>query len=204
MSYSDFKTLEDVKKKFNITVRSSGSLFGSVNEIVPSEQFTETLKENVDLALNINTEKARSELIIAPLLVEARKRLNREISLFSGSEFNVDAQLGLTGYCDFILSKSPNQVFIEAPVICIVEAKNENIKSGFAQCTVEMIASDIFNKRNSCPINSILGVVTTGSNWKCLKLENDVVFIDFNEYLISQAGKILGIFVEAINSIKKI
>lgn len=206
MSYSDFRTLEDVKQKFNITVSSSGSLFSSIIEVKPSEQFSEILKENIDLALNINTEKARSELIIAPLLVEARKLLNREISLFSGLEFNVDDQLGLVGYCDFILSKSPDQIFIEFPVSCIVEARNENIRSGYAQCAAEMIAAAIFNKRNSFAIDYILGVVTTGSNWKFLKLQNDMLSIDFNEYLISQAGKILAIFVEAIkdNSIRKI
>lgn len=198
MPYSDFKNLEDVKKKFNITVNSGGSLFESVEEITPSTQFAEILQENVELALNINTEKARSELIIAPLLVETRKLLNREISLFSGLEFNVDEKLGLSGYCDFILSKSPDQIFLEVPVICIVEAKNENIKSGYAQCAVEMIAAEIFNERHSNAANYILGVVTTGSNWKFLKLENGVLVIDFNEYLISQAGKILGILVEAI------
>jgi hypothetical protein len=198
MSYSDFKTLDDVKSQFNITVSSSGSLFSTINEITPTPQLIETLKEHVELALNINTEKARSELIIAPLVVEVRKLLNREISLFSGLEFNVDETLGLNGYCDFILSKSPNQIVIETPVICIVEAKNENIKSGYAQCIAEMIAAERFNNCHSHPVNFILGVVTTGSNWKFLKLENQVVVIDFNEYLISQVGKILGIFIEAI------
>lgn len=200
MSYSDFKTLDDVKNKFNITVSSSGSLFGTVNDIIPTPQLTEILTENVDLALNINTEKARSELIIAPILVEVRKLLNREISLFSGLEFNVDETLALNGYCDFILSKSPNQVFMEIPIICIVEAKNENIKLGYAQCATEMIAAEIFNNRHSHSVNYILGVVTTGSNWKFLKLENKIIFIDFNEYLISQVGKILGILVETIKS----
>jgi hypothetical protein len=82
MAYSDFKNLADVEQKFNITVSSSGSLFASVNKIQPSEQLGDILAENVSLALNINTEKARSELIIAPVLVEVRKLLNREISFF--------------------------------------------------------------------------------------------------------------------------
>jgi len=198
MSYSDFKSLEDVKKKFGISVSSGGSLFGLQGDFELSERFAEILDENVDLALNINTEKARSELIISPLLVETRKLLNRKISLFSGVEFNVDDKLGLTGFCDFILSKSPDQVFIEVPVVCIVEAKNENIKSGYAQCAAEMVAAEIFNRQNLHAIDYILGIVTTGSNWKFLKLENNVIYIDFNEYLITQAGRILGILVEAI------
>lgn len=201
MSYSDFKTLTDIQNKFNINFNSSGALFTSVHAINPSPQFVEILLENVELALNINTEKARSELIIAPLLVEARKLLHREISMFSGLEFNVDEQLGLTGYCDFILSKSPNQIFLEVPVISIVEAKNENIKSGYAQCAAEMIAAELFNQRHSRTVNYILGIVTTGSNWKFLKLANGVICIDFSEYLISQSGKILGILVTALQEI---
>lgn len=201
MSYSDFKTLEEVKTKFNISISSSGSLFKNTAHSKPSEQLVNILDENVSLALNINTDKARSELIIAPVLVEVRKILERKVSLFSGLEFNVDEKVGLNGYCDFILSKSPDQISLEFPVICIVEAKNENIKSGYAQCVAEMIASEIYNKKHSHPVTHILGVVTTGSNWRFLKLENGAAYIDFEEYLISQVDKILGVFVSVMNSI---
>jgi len=47
----------------------------------------------------------------------------------------------------------------------------------------------------------ILGVVTTGSNWKFLKLKDSQVLIDFDEYLISQIDKILGIFIDSIHKI---
>jgi hypothetical protein len=208
MSYSDFKTLDEVKSQFNISVSSSGSLFKNAKNTNirsrVSEQLVNILDENVSLALNINTEKARSELIIAPVLVEVRKLLERKVSLFSGLEFNVDEKAGLNGYCDFMLSKSPNQIFLEFPVVCIVEAKNENIKSAYAQCVAEMIASEIYNKKHSHSVTYILGVVTTGSNWRFLKLENSIVSIDFDEYLISQVDKILGIFVEVMNSITEI
>jgi hypothetical protein len=46
------------------------------------------LQENVALALNINTEKARSEMIIAPMLIEVRKLLKKQVSIFSGIEFH--------------------------------------------------------------------------------------------------------------------
>jgi len=199
MSYSDFKTLDDVKSQFGISVSSSGSLFKNTKNTEQSEQLYNILEENVSLALNINTEKARSELIIAPVLVEVRKLLERKVSLFSGVEFNVDEKAGLNGYCDFLFSQSPNQIFLEFPVICIVEAKNENIKSAYAQCVAEMIASEIYNKKHSHQVTYILGVVTTGSNWRFLKLENNTVSIDFDEYLISSVPKILGIFVDVMN-----
>nr|VFJ88558.1 MAG: hypothetical protein BECKH772A_GA0070896_1000928 [Candidatus Kentron sp. H]VFJ90608.1 MAG: hypothetical protein BECKH772B_GA0070898_1001028 [Candidatus Kentron sp. H]VFJ96759.1 MAG: hypothetical protein BECKH772C_GA0070978_1000828 [Candidatus Kentron sp. H] len=198
MPYGNFKTIEDIQARFPVAIDSGAPLFDSIEEISPGAQFAEMLKENVDLALNIDTEKARSEFIIAPLLMEIRRMLEKKISLFSGSEFNVDSDAGLNGYCDFIISKSPDQVFIRAPVICVVEAKNENIRAGFGQCIAEMLAARLFNERNAASFDYILGVVTTGSNWRFLKLEGDRISIDFNEYLISQVGKILGILTMAI------
>lgn len=60
--------------------------------------------------------------------MDVRRHLNYQVSLFSGADFNVDAALGLTGFCDFILSRSTEQYYIETPVLTIVEAKNESIK----------------------------------------------------------------------------
>ena len=143
-------------------------------------------------------------MIIAPMLIEIRKILNRQISLFSGVEFNVDASLGLTGVCDYIISKSTNQVYISAPVVIIVEAKNENIKAGLPQCMAAMYAAKIYNEREHNDVDRILGVVTTGSNWKFLILEDMRVVIDYDEYLIDHAGKILAIILHTLTPEKQV
>ncbi|WP_333087171.1 MULTISPECIES: hypothetical protein [unclassified Microcoleus] len=88
------------------------------------------------------------------------------MSLFSGREFNVDAARGLSGYCDFLISRSPEQLVIESPVIALVEAKNDNIQSGLGECTGGTIAAQIFNQRREHDIQTIYGVLTTGSIWK--------------------------------------
>jgi len=113
----------------------------------------------------------------------------------------VDETLNLNGYCDFLISASPDQVFIEVPVVCIVEAKNENIRSGYPQCMAEMVGAKIFNDRQGHPVSAIIGVVTTGNNWRFLIFKDNIILIDFDEYLISQTGKILGIFSETIHNI---
>ncbi|MEI6416059.1 MAG: hypothetical protein WCP34_17620, partial [Pseudomonadota bacterium] len=56
-----------------------------------------------------------------------------------------------------------------------------------------------YNIQRGHSVNWILGVVTSGSNWRFLKLEDKLISIDFDEYLISQINKILGIFVAAIH-----
>ncbi|NEP44489.1 MAG: hypothetical protein F6K35_36855, partial [Okeania sp. SIO2H7] len=140
MPYSKF-TLAELKQKFNINLTGSEGKFNNIPEVAPKELLQEILKENVSLAVAIGSEKARSELIVSPILVEVRKYLNKQISLFSGIDFNVDVELGLNGFCDFIISNSTQQFFIESPVIALVEAKNDNLKSGLAQCLAETIAA---------------------------------------------------------------
>lgn len=192
MAYSDFK-LNEIIKLFGLTINETSELFAPIPELESSEYLAFTLKENIDLAVAINTEKARSELIIAPILLEIRKKFNNQISLFSGVDFNVDNQKGLNGICDFIISRSPEQLFVSAPVITIVEAKNENLKSGFGQCIAEMVAAQLFNEQEENEIKTIYGVVTIGTIWRFLKLEGKTVYIDLTEYYIKNANKILGI-----------
>ncbi len=192
MAYSQF-SLTEIQEKFQMELHQHISLFASIEPIPLSETLMAILDENVSLALAIYTEKARSELIIAPLLVELRKMLDRKISFFSGREFNVDAEQGLVGVCDFIISQSAELLLITAPVVAMVEAKNEDIRGGLPQCIAEMLAAQVFNQQAQNDIQMVYGVVTTGSLWKFLTLENRTVFVDLDEYHISQTGKLMAI-----------
>ena len=198
MAYSHFTSLQSIKQKFHLTIDENTDLFASVNEVEVSQFLAETLKENIPLALAIHTEKARSELIIMPLLVELRKLLNHQISLFSGVDFEVDPPQGLTGVCDFIVCRSTEQFFISAPILVIVEAKNENIKGGLGQCMAAMIAAKLFNEREGNDLAMVYGAITTGNIWRFVKLEKDTAFIDRREYYIERVGKILGILLNMV------
>jgi transketolase C-terminal domain/subunit len=112
----------------------------------------------------------------------------------------VDKEKGLTGTCDFIISRSPEQLFIKVPVITIVEAKNDNINRGLGQCVAEMVAAKLFNERGENGISTIYGAVTTGSLWKFLKLENQTIYVDMREYYLVNVGKILGILLSMIQN----
>ncbi|MFN0119105.1 MAG: hypothetical protein ACKV2V_01235 [Blastocatellia bacterium] len=192
MSYREF-TLPELQRRFSLVIAEEEDLFGGEEEIVPSTLLSETLAENTPLALAINTEKARSELIVMPVLMELRRQVNRQISLFSGIEFDVDSTRGLSGFCDFIISRSTQQLVLCAPIITLVEAKNDNIKSGLAQCIGEMMAAKIFNERENNPLPAVHGVVTTGSIWKFLRLTANQVRIDQTEYYLESVGRILAI-----------
>jgi len=199
MTYSNF-TLAKVKEDFGLTVDETQNLFADIEAVKPSEILTVTLQEYISLATAIGTEKARSEFLIAPILTEVRRQVNYQISLFSGTDFNVDFEKGLLGYCDFLLSASREQFFISAPVITIVEAKNENIIGGLGQCVAEMVAAQIFNQKKEIDIPVIYGVVTSGTAWRFLTLSENTVSIDLVEYYINQVETILAILLSPIQS----
>jgi hypothetical protein len=197
MSYSEF-TLQDIKTKFSTKIDEQISLFPDTAPLPVSPRLSELLQNWVPLAHAINTEKARSEFIIAPILAEVRSLFQNRISLFSGTLLNVDPQQGLTGTCDFILSLSPEQLMVDAPVIAVVEAKNENINLGIPQCMAELIACRIVNERQERAIPVVYGCVTTGTVWKYLKYGENTIIVDLDDYYISEVGRILGIFKSMI------
>ncbi|MBD2577273.1 hypothetical protein [Oscillatoria sp. FACHB-1406] len=197
MAYSDFK-LGEVIQTFGLTLHEVSGLFADVPKEDCDSLLETILQENTDLTVAINTEKARSEMIISPILLAVRRKFNSEIGLFSGIEFNVDSARGLNGFCDFILSLSKEQLFLRAPVVILVETKNENLKLGLAQCLAEMVAAQIFNEQQGNRIKSIYGATTIGTIWQFMKLENNQVYIDLSEYYIKDIRNILGILSMAI------
>lgn len=192
MAYSNF-SLGDLIKQFGLTLKDKNDLFAHIPEVGYSEYLDLTLNYNLRIASEINTEKARSEMIITPILLELRRMLDDKISLFSGKEFNVDLEKGLNGTCDFLISLSESQIVIMAPVIAIVEAKKEDLIGGLGQCAAEMYAAQLFNQKEGNQIPIIYGVMTSGTVWRFLKLEGNALDVDVAEYYVKDVGKILGI-----------
>ncbi len=203
MAYNEF-TLDMLLQQFELQIREHPNLFAEVEPVVTSELLHQILGESISLALDISTEKARSEFIIAPVLMELRRQFGGKISLFSGIEFNVDIARGLRGVCDFLISLSPLQLMVQAPVIAVVEAKNENIKLGLYQCIAELVAAQQFNRDRGNHRNSVYGVVTTGSLWKFLQLTGAVVSVDQAEYHIKEIDRIVGILMTMVRDAKAI
>ena len=200
MAYSSF-SLSKVKADFSLSTDESQDLFAATPPLLPSDLLMVTLREQIPLASAINTEKARSELVVMPVLMEVRRQLHHQIAIFSGTSFEVDPALGLEGRCDFILSRSPEQYYVTAPVLTIIEAKNESIPNGLGQCIATMVAARIFNQREGHAIDTLYGAVTTGNQWKFLKLADTTAFIDTSDYFINEIDKILGILVSTLQPV---
>jgi hypothetical protein len=198
MAYSDF-SLNQVKKVFGLTEKYV-QLFNDVATLEPSKWLQETLSYSIKLALSSSSEKARSEFIIAPILIELERRNMNKLSIYSGEKLDVDEEQGLKGECDFILSKGSISLTIQAPIFSLVEAKKSDIKGGLGQCIAQMLGAQRFNELENNSISGIYGCVTTGEDWQFLKLEDNFVFVDNQRYYINELGKMLGIFQFIVDS----
>jgi len=194
MAYSNF-TLSKLEADFGITITQAPGIFAGSPSVTPSALLVQTVDENLPLALPNGSEKARSEWILAPLLGEVRRQLDKSISVFSGITFTVDRKRGLDGICDFLLSASPKQLELEAPVLCAVEAKEHNTSLGLPQCIAEMIAAQLFNRQHGREEATIYGVVTTGDTFLFLRLSGTTVEVDLETYALHPLERVLGILV---------
>ncbi len=196
MTYSDFN-LDTVRKKFGLTLNTA-PLFERVAPRPSPTWLTESLDKGLQLALI--SEKARSELIVMPILLTSRELSHNLFSIYSGQRLDVDAVQGLIGECDFILAKSPPLPMMQAPVITLVEAKKNDIEGGLGQCTAQMVGANLFNQQEGQAIKTIYGCVTTGETWQFLRLTDSQVCIDSGRYYIDRVDKILGVLQAMLES----
>ncbi len=194
MAYNQFTAMQ-LREAYHLEITEQSGLFAAMPPAAISDWLRVTLQKQTVLALRGNTEKARSEYLIAPILAEVYEQMQERVNLFSGVEFNVDIPRGLSGCCDFLFSLSPLTREVEAPVVSIVEAKKENINSGIPQCFAELIAAQIFNDRTGHPIDTLYGVVTTGTDWQFLRLRGTAATIDSDLYYLGNVEKIVGILL---------
>ena len=197
MAYSDFD-LKSTLRVFELQALRDVDLFEKVGPLEPSAYLRDWLEEFGPVALGVNTEKARSESFINPILAEAKRRAGPPANILSGVAFDVDRARGLTGFCDYLIARSSEFYYVQSPVVAVVEAKKEDLIAGLGRCAAEMVAIRLFNEKEGSPIPAVHGCVTSGSNWRFLRLQGQTLWIDRPEYYVHDVGKILGILVEVI------
>jgi hypothetical protein len=187
MSFIDF-TLEKAEAMLGVRIRP-GILFPGLQPIVVPSWLKDSLERGMDLALV--SEKARSEFIVAPILLASREISNKVVAIYSGQRLDVDAAQGLVGECDFILAAAEPVPRLRAPLVTILEAKKNDIDAGLGQCVAQMVAARIFNEREGRKLAAIYGCVTTGESWQFLRLEGETVTLDRAHLYIVNVGAIL-------------
>jgi hypothetical protein len=198
MAYSDFK-ISELAEKFSLNNRKV-RLFG---EITPVSEISDWLKKSLQVAeeLSPKSEKAKSELIVMPILIELRNQNDKFLTIYSGDNLNVDEEKGLKGECDFILAKDVQSYDINYPIMQIVEAKKGEIEVGVPQCAAQMLGAKIFNQQKGVNLRAIYGCVTTGDDWLFIKL-TDEILIDTHKYYLGNVKELLGVFQKIVDEFK--
>ena len=199
MAYSNFTTLEQIVKELGIIPRYK-KIFGEIKKIEPSNWLKTTL--SYSYLVSSENEKTKSETIVQPILLELIKRNEDFIKFYSGSTLNADKEKGLTGECDFMITKNIENIILKNSILQVVEAKDHDMSLGIPQCISQMLGTKIFNEKNNANIDCIYGCVTTGDVWLFLKLCDNELFVDKQKYYLSEVDKILGVFQTIIDYYK--
>lgn len=165
-----------------------------VNQIVELVSPSQRLLLNLAAAkeLNLTTEKAVCEALIAPILTEIKFNNKNKIEFYSGEQLNVDRQRNLNGEIDFLFTKATKTFSIKAPIFCIVEAKIGLIDTGIPQAAAQMYAARLRNEQEGKPIPIIYGAVTDGKTWRFLRLEEQILYTDLTILYLDNLPLLLG------------
>ncbi|MGL4555401.1 MAG: hypothetical protein ACRC33_29890 [Gemmataceae bacterium] len=194
MAFSDF-TLRAALEAFALTEERDTDLFAGVPPLEPSASLRAWLDRFAPIAVGVNSELARSTFIIAPVLGEASQRSAGPMTVMPGVTLDVDRGRGLNGFCDYVVTRSPEFYFLRGPVFAVVEAKREDLVSGLGQCAASMVGLREFNDRDGTPVPAVYGAVTSGTNWRFLRLAGATLTVDRREYYLGEVGAILGVLV---------
>ncbi|MEZ4867159.1 MAG: hypothetical protein R3C14_37895 [Caldilineaceae bacterium] len=123
------------------------------------------------LYVDLTSEIARREVLIAPVLLNVTRYLKIKIRI----EYFLDVTNQLRGTLDYLLQNSDN--------LLVVEAKDENLQRGFTQLATELIALDQWEER-ATPL--LYGAVSIGNVWQfgILERATKVIIQDVNLYRV--------------------
>ena len=200
MAYRDF-TLEAIRRQLSVT-NHRADLFADITPIEPTEDLQKDLA--VASLIPARTEKAKSEVIVMPILIELLKRNDFFFTIYSGETLSADPSRGLTGECDFILAQNTGSFDIDAPMMIVVEAKKHDMDLGIPQCAAQMIGVQAFNQERDESIGTIYGCVTTADMWVFMKLEENRLLVDNKRYYFNDLNQLLGVFQRIIDYYKSI
>lgn len=197
MAFSNYKTIGEVLKIFQVTYTE----IDFINEIAYSisDYFREDLQFMMREGVVDNSDLAICQNLIYPVIKEIWKIYREHFIVWSQKFLNYDdnnEEISL--FSQYILAKrSPlGKVVFDQPYFILVEAKQDNFETGWAQCLAEMIAAQRLNGEYQI---IIFGIVSNGITWQFGKLEGEQFTRNSTYYTIQDLDKLF----RAVNFIFK-
>lgn len=193
MAFSDFKTLTEVQRRFEIRDSASDFVSGD-NLLSPSEQFLQGLAFARQHLNVFRSEAARCEAIIYPILLESYKAYAERYMLWIREPLAYDGILsGTPDY--FVATRSElGKNVVGTPVVMVVEAKKNDFEIGWGQCLAAMIAAQKINTQeiNRNAMFPVYGIVTDGVSWQFGKLAGDVFTENITPFSLGDVPRLFG------------
>ncbi|MBD2500139.1 hypothetical protein [Anabaena azotica] len=188
MAFSNYKTISEVLKAFQVTYTEANFIVEVPFEI--SHYFREDLELMMRDAVVDNSEVAICQNLIYPLIKEVWKTYRQPFIIWSHPSLNHDGNLSI--FPGYILAKrsSLGKVVFDKPYFILVEAKQDNFEAGWAQCLAEMIAAQRLNGEYQIVI---FGIVSNGATWQFGKLEGEVFTRNITPYTIYELDKLISV-----------
>lgn len=184
-------TFQELRQRFGITVENE-SFLPPVAPVALPDWLRAYLAINQLSPALAKSEKAVSEMLIAPVLSAVKENNLDKIALFSGEALTLPGEL--SGICDFIIAANPKAFLPEPPIMVLVEAKRQDLYSGIPQCVGEMLAARSTNERVNIDFDAVYGCVTTGNEWLFLRLNGNRAITDPTILYYPELEKVLGVF----------
>ncbi len=195
MPYTDF-TLESAESRLGLIV-GLGDLFPGLVPLPVPAWLNEQLDRGRAVAALVS-EKARSEFLVAPVLLACRELVSGHLAIYSGQRLDVDAERGLSGECNYILALTEPVPRLRAPLVTVLEAKRGDIELGLGQCVAQMMAARVFNDRAGTTAGPVFGAVTTGEAWQFLRLDGPNVTLHTTRLFVDNLGAVLAALQAAL------
>jgi hypothetical protein len=179
-----FSTIGEVLKEFQV-------FYTEANFIVEiAFNVSNYFREDLELVMRegvVDNSDAICENLIYPVIKEVWKQYLNNFILWSHQALTFDNNL--SGFPEYILAKkSPlGKVVFDKPYFILVEAKQDNFETGWAQCLAEMIAAQRLNGELEI---IVFGIVSNGGTWQFGKLEKNVFTRNATPYTIYELDKL--------------
>jgi hypothetical protein len=140
--------------------------------------------------ISLNSEIAKREFLIAPILTEIAINTNSKIKV----EYTIEVDDKLSGSLDYLICSNQE--------LLIIEAKKGDLDKGFNQLSAQLIALDKYEDSDDFG-NILYGAITMGEVWKfgTLNRSEKQIRKDINSYTIpSQIEKVFSILMGLVGS----
>ncbi len=181
-NFSSF-TYTEALKHLNIKHLCAWSF--DTEPVEPSDFFQKSLIRKSEV-FDLQTGEESKKLII-DLICEEVLHNFKHLKVWKSAALSDEETIG---YVDYLIAE--RQAYLEAPFLCIVEAKKDDFEQGFAQCLPEMKACQYNNSKLQAVVE-VYGIVTNGDGWKFYKLTLEGLVYESGLYTIANLSQLLGI-----------